>query len=188
MSARKRTRARKRARRLSSLNPEEEQKEDKKQTRAASQERMRVTKEAYLRQLKKNGGFITKSAVDIGVTPRTIERYRRDDPEFRDKVNTTLRLSRDWVEACIMKKIKSGHFPAMKFYMNCKGHGEIPPDDWVERKELVGNASAPLHVEGNIDVPAVRDEVSDKALANAMAKVMSLVPEVMEGDKEEEKS
>ena len=167
---------RKRAKRKLSLSKAQEATEDAEDRERLNAKTTAATKKLYLAKLKLNGGFITKTAEDIGISRRTAEKWRKSDADFNEQVLTILAIEREWVASKIRTQIDQGNFAAMKFYMNCKGGGVNVPEEWVERREITGSPDAPLRIEARIET--VREETTDKALIAALAKAMQYVPDL----------
>lgn len=154
--------------------------EEEKEKLNLAQLRREAQKESYLEKLSDNLGFVTKTAKDVGVSRRTPERWRKEDPDFNEKFLSIQCEQREFVESKLMANINTGSVTAQMFYLRCKGRGGEVPTDWIERRELTGNPDAPLHVEASVEV--VRDEVSDKGLLRALGVAMKAAPEFFSQD------
>lgn len=122
----------------------------------------------FLQSLDKNMGLLAVSARAVGITLRTVQRWRITDSDFNEKVHESLHYQRDWVAGKLIENINNGNVVAQKFYLQCKGYGREVPDDWVPRQELVGSEDQPLQHHIRID-----RTMSDDALRNAVRDVLA---------------
>ena len=179
---------RKRKRRLT-LSKAQAEKEEAEQREGLVAQRQRAQKAAFLEKLEANYGIISISAQEAGVTSRTIERWRKADPEFNESCIEQLKVQRGLVEGKLLQKITEGDTVAIRFYLRCKGRSaDVVPETWVETVMVQGDPDAPLHtVAGEAD-DETREQVTDSALTTALGKAMKRTPEIFGDSTTEKKS
>jgi hypothetical protein len=140
------------------------------------EQRMALQKEVFLTALAENMGILTIASKKAGVNRVTIQRWRGFDKEFNEAVLEQLAHQRGFVEAKLVERINAGDTRAIMFYLRCKGkHADKVDETWVERVELTGDPSAPLHLAGPV-LEEARTAMQDIALAKAVSKLMAIDP------------
>jgi hypothetical protein len=136
-----------------------------------------MQKSAFLEKLKANYGILSVSASQVGLSSRTIERWRKDDPDFNEACVEEMKVQRGLVEGKLLEKITEGDTIAIRFYLRCKGRSaSMVPETWVESVMVQGNPDAPLHVHATVDHHDARAEMGDTALAKALASAIKVNP------------
>jgi hypothetical protein len=176
---------RKRKRRLT-LSKAQAEKEEAEQREGLIEQRQRAQKEEFLKRLSENYGIISISAQEAGVSSRSIERWRKADPDFNDACIEQLKVQRGLVEGKLLQKIDEGDTVAIRFYLRCKGRSaDMVPETWVETVMVQGDPDQPLHANIKVD-EETREAITDSALTKAMSKAMARTPELF-GDSPPEK-
>ena len=141
-------------------------------------QRQRAQKEAFLIRLAANYGIITISAKEVGLTNRTIERWRKADADFNEACIDELKHQRGLVEGKLLQKITEGDTAAIRFYLRCKGrNASHVPETWVESVMVQGDPDQPLHAKVAVD-GEIRSSIQDSALTLALSKAMEATPEL----------
>ncbi len=154
---------RKRAVRSENVEAKEKSLVEKRQSRQ---------KEEILTILERNGGILYTAARSVGISSRTIERWRNTDTEFNERVLDILSNKMAFVEDKLMELINEGDFRAIRLYLICKGRhgGSVPSEGWVENPSVnvsVGVNNATTNVTNNI-----RTDLSDKDLLSVLKRVV----------------
>jgi predicted transcriptional regulator len=92
--------------------------------RAGEQLRTTLGKEAALNALQKNLGIIDASAREVGITPKTLRQWIREDQEFANSVQDIRAASVDFVEGKLLDAIKQwkpGAAQLVQFYLKTQG-------------------------------------------------------------------
>jgi len=126
------------------------------------QEKQRFNKQIILGFLSK--GVNKKASADMaGITEQTFYNYCKDDPEFKEKVESCLGGHDDiTAQVNISRAIRAGDVAASERYLKNKRHYEKRYDPkWMDPK-LIETTKNP--VTGILDVYTDYDEISDSLL------------------------
>jgi hypothetical protein len=141
-------------------------------------QRQKAQKKAFLERLAANYGIITISSKEVGISNRTIERWRKVDTEFNEACIDELKHQRGLVEGKLLQKINEGDTSAIRFYLRCKGrNAEHVPETWVESVMVQGDPDQPIHARVELDAE-IRSSIDDNALTLALSKAMAATPEL----------
>ena len=131
-----------------------------------------VKKKEYLDKLKEGIGRC-KAAVEVGLSPRTVERELVKGNGFIQARTDAEEYWIDRIEESYGQAAVSGNVVAAKHFLEVKR-----PDVWAPKKEPVPGSSpqTPLYVApGNINWDAIPDDLADELLA-LNAKIVALQP------------
>lgn len=92
--------------------------EDSKPTELAV---IQQNKENYLLYLEKNMGIKTKACVESGLSVKIINKYMKDDPEFKQKCEEVKEICLDFAEDQLFQLIKDKNKEAILFYLKSQG-------------------------------------------------------------------
>lgn len=95
--------------------------------------RIQNTKEAFLKALEMNLGIITPACQATNISRQTFYRWRKEDPEFRDKCDEIKELQKDLAESAILKQIRDGNTSMIIFYAKT----QMRDRGYIERVENV---------------------------------------------------
>lgn len=78
-------------------------------------------KKIFLRALKDNLNNVSAAVEISGVSRTQFYTWRREDPDFREKVDEVPEFQIDFVENALMKRINDGSDTAITFFLKTKG-------------------------------------------------------------------
>ncbi len=146
-------------------------------------------KEEILSHLSRNGGIFIQASQEVGISRRTIDRWRKLDPEFNEAILEILSDQMAFVEGKLMQLINAGDFKAIRYYLNCKGRGGADQVEhkWIENPKSIEahiHAPTPLAPVSSDNISEKREVFSESALMRAMAKASEHKPELFGKDGE----
>ena len=124
-------------------------------------ERMEKGKEEVLQQLNNNSGIVASACKAAGISRYTFYEWKKNDPEFAEKVEDIIELQKDFCEALILKKMKEGDTTMIIFYAKTK----MKDRGYIERQEFTGADGRPLVTAQQIDLSKLSEEQRSALLA-----------------------
>lgn len=85
------------------------------------EEKTEKNKELLLLAMEKHLGIVSAACNDVGLSRETYYKYYNNDKNFKDKIDALNEYTLDFVEAQLLKQIKSGSERSILFYMRYKG-------------------------------------------------------------------
>ena len=82
---------------------------------------MALTFDQIAKALRANGGFITKTANALNVTPGAISKRIKENPELQKVKQAVADEALDFAEYQLGQQIKKGNLTAIIFFLKCKG-------------------------------------------------------------------
>jgi len=82
---------------------------------------MALTVKQIEEALIKNGGFISRAAKKLNVTPQAIYKRVKNNKRLQEVKRNVEESNLDLAEDQLLKKIKDGNLGAICFYLKCKG-------------------------------------------------------------------
>ena len=117
-------------------------------------ERMEKGKEEVLRKLNNNSGIVASACKAAGISRYTFYEWKKNDPEFAEKVEDIIELQKDFCEALILKKMKEGDTTMIIFYAKTK----MKDRGFVERQEVTGADGSALVQPQSVDFSKLTEE------------------------------
>ena len=117
-------------------------------------ERMEKGKEEVLQQLNNNSGIVASACKAAGISRYTFYEWKKNDPEFAEKVEDIIELQKDFCEALILKKMKEGDTTMIIFYAKTK----MKDRGFVERQEVTGADGSSLVQPQSVDLSKLTEE------------------------------
>lgn len=115
---------------------------------------MEKGKEEVLRQLNNNSGIVASACKAAGISRYTFYEWKKNDPEFAEKVEDIIELQKDFCEALILKKMKEGDTTMIIFYAKTK----MKDRGFVERQEVTGADGNALVQPQSVDFSKLTEE------------------------------
>ena len=125
------------------------------------QDRIAKDKAAVLEHLANSSGIVATACKAAGISRFTFYDWKKNDPDFAEKVEDIMELQKDFCEALILKKMRDGDTTMIIFYAKTK----LKDRGYVERKEFTGADGKPLSPAQNYDLSKLSDEQRNALLA-----------------------
>jgi len=93
-----------------------------------------LQKRATLKAYSNHFGIVTKTCEAAGISRETFYKWRKDDPEFRERLEAIQPEERflDLAEGTLQRKIADGDTISTIFFLKTKGKGR----GYIERQEI----------------------------------------------------
>jgi hypothetical protein len=103
------------------------------------------SKKVIIEALRKNGGFVSRAAESLHLTPKAIYKRIETDPEVREAWNDIKEMYLDLAESKVVSAINKGAPWAICFMLKCHGKNR----GWIEtqRHEVMGENGGAVKVE-----------------------------------------
>lgn len=111
----------------SPYDPEKDWLERKKKVEKLSEQQLRTLdkKHKFLVAYQSSGGNVSKACRIAGIrSRRTLYNWFKDDPDFKEAVQSTIRIQRDYMEDVLMMKVAMNHGPSIRYFLR-KLHPEF---------------------------------------------------------------
>ena len=82
--------------------------------------------------LEKSLGIVTTATKSVGISRETHYRWMKEDPEYKDKVDSIGDMALDFAESQLHKQIREGNSTATIFFLKTKGKNR----GYIERQEV----------------------------------------------------
>ena len=105
---------------------------------------MRVTQKQIMLSLQKNGGFITQTAKDIGVTYQAVWLRINRNEKLKAAYDEIREGYLDFAESKLIAQVREGNIAAICFFLKCQGKRR----GYVEKQEL--------QIDGTLNVKVVK--------------------------------
>jgi len=83
--------------------------------------RLEQDKERVLEALERTLGVVTTACQQAEIGRTAFYRWYKEDPEFKEKVDSVQNLTLDFVESQLFRQIREGNTAATIFYLKTKG-------------------------------------------------------------------
>ena len=104
-------------------------------------------KKAVIEALESSLGVVSEACKEAGVGRTTFYKWMREDPEFKEEVDSIEDYALDFVESKLYGQIKKGDTTAIIFYMKTKGKKR----GYIEKTQFEHS--------GEINLPTIKVEV-----------------------------
>lgn len=85
-----------------------------------------------LEALEKSLGIVTTATKAAGISRETHYRWMKEDPEYKEKVDSIGDIALDFAESQLHKQIREGNSTATIFFLKTKGKNR----GYIERQEV----------------------------------------------------
>ena len=125
------------------------------------EQRMEKGKEEVLARLSETSGIVASACKAAGISRYTFYEWRKNDPDFAEKVDDIIELQKDFCESLILKKMKEGDTTMIIFYAKTK----MKDRGFVERQEVTGADGSALVQPQRVDLSKLTEEQRAALLA-----------------------
>jgi hypothetical protein len=91
-----------------------------------------IKKGQMLEALEKSLGIVTTATKTAGISRETHYRWMKEDPEYKEKVDSIGDIALDFAESQLHKQIREGNSTATIFFLKTKGKNR----GYIERQEV----------------------------------------------------
>jgi len=91
-----------------------------------------IKKGQMLEALEKSLGIVTTATKAAGISRETHYRWMKEDPEYKEKVDSIGDIALDFAESQLHKQIREGNSTATIFFLKTKGKNR----GYIERQEV----------------------------------------------------
>jgi hypothetical protein len=91
-----------------------------------------IKKGQMIEALEKSLGIVTTATKSVGISRETHYRWLKEDPEYKEKVDSIGDMALDFAESQLHKQIREGNSTATIFFLKTKGKNR----GYIERQEV----------------------------------------------------
>ena len=142
-------------------------------SKAAKRKRREERKRRVIEALEKTLGNITMAAKIAKVDPSIVYRWKRDDLDFKKKVEAIDDRAIDFVEGCLMKNIKDGDRTCQIFYLKTKGRKRGWAQGQGKQSGGVDSSGEALSEDGAISQSFLEEEIPAESLDDIFSAIQS---------------
>ena len=92
----------------------------------------KVRKKAMIAALEASLGIVTKACESVGMVRNTHYDWMRDDPEYKQAVESVQDMAIDYAESALFNQIGSGNATSTIFFLKCRGRDR----GYVDKQEI----------------------------------------------------
>jgi hypothetical protein len=121
---------------------------------------MTLKKKALLEALEKSLGVVTTACKEVGISRNTHYEWMKDDPEYKQAVESMDDVVLDFAESALYGRVKAGDTTAIIFYLKCKGKKR----GYRERTEI-----EQTNITQDVDIEQIKKEIRELVADNGFS-------------------